>query len=69
MNRRFGGNGFSDEEGKVGYFLYRYEELLGRREERKRAMRQIKKIWKEMAQWREAIFEKMGVPEVFRALA
>jgi hypothetical protein len=68
MNRRFAGNGFSDQEGKVGYFLYRYEELLSRKEERKRARRQIKEAMNEMEHWREVIFDKMGVPEVFRAL-
>ena len=68
MNSRFGGNGFSEEEGKIGYFLYHYEELLSRKEERKRATRQIKEAMNEMEHWRELIFEKMGVPEVFRAL-
>ena len=69
MNAWSGGNGFSDDKSRVGYFLYRYQDLLPRMEERKRARRQIKEAQKEMDHWREAIFDKLGVPEALRHLA
>lgn len=69
MNRAFGGNGFSDDEDRAGFFRYRYEELLPRLRERKRAKRQISEALKEMEHLREEIFQKMAVPGFFRVLA
>jgi hypothetical protein len=69
MNLKHGGNGFSDEKSRVGYFRYRYHELLPRMKERKRAKRHMIEALKGMEENRESIFEKMGVPEMFRVLA
>jgi hypothetical protein len=69
MNLKYGGNGFSDDESRVGYFRYRYNELLPRTKERKRARRQITEALNAIENHRAAIFEKMGVPEMFRVLA
>ncbi len=51
-----------------GFFRYRAGELMPRFGERVRARRQMREALKEMARWREAIFDKMGVPKEFRSL-
>ena len=51
-----------------GYFKYRKDELLPRKEEKKRARRDITNGSKKIAMIRSAIFAKMEVPEKFRRL-
>jgi len=69
MHDNFGGNGFSDDKNRIGFFRYRSYEILSRTKERRRARRQINGALRAIEHLREVIFQEMDVPPPLRILA
>ncbi len=59
----------ADEVFTNGFYRYRYHELLDRKFEKKRALRQMRQAADKLEDFKQRIFTLMGVPEYFRRLA